>query len=162
MPTPDDGHSTPPKRRRLQLITAAVLALAALAMSMIGYAATASNTVPATNLSASNHDPGVNDLKPSECDAVTYAARLVGLGNVTGTNADQVILGGPAVQTLRGQGGADCVVGGGGNDSVQGGNGNDILLGGPGNDAMVGNAGTDICIGGAGLDTFTSCETQVQ
>jgi Ca2+-binding RTX toxin-like protein len=104
----------------------------------------------------------MDDLKPNECNGITIASSYFTDANQTGTNANNLHLGGPTGRTLRGQGGADCMFGGGGNDTMQGGNGNgDVLYGGDGNDSLNGGGGSgDVCIGGAGADTNAGgCET---
>ncbi len=101
----------------------------------------ATNNVPATKASRATRVIGVNDLKPPQCAALTLTAIRVG----NGTNANELVLGSAAGETIRGDQGDDCVLGGGGNDTVRG------------------DQQTDICLGGPGTDTFhNSCETQYQ
>jgi Ca2+-binding RTX toxin-like protein len=120
------------------------IALCCAALVSLAAAVTASNTVPATNLLTQQADPSLTDMAPAECSSMVLTALLTGNGSLNGTNADELILGGPAGQTLKGKNGDDCILGGGGNDDLQGGN------------------GTDVCLGQGGADTFNGCETQVQ
>ncbi len=66
---------------------------------------------------------------------------------LTGTGADEVLLG------LDGR---NWIDGGGGNDTIHGGhdNGGDILIGGAGDDVIFGGSGNDDLQGGTGDDTF--------
>ena len=70
----------------------------------------------------------------------------VGIEQITGTDARDII---------EGMGGNDILSGGGGSDKLYGGLGNDILVGGDGDDLLVGGAGNDTLTGGSGQDTFT-------
>ncbi len=72
--------------------------------------------------------------------------------NVTGSRADDTLVGDGAANTLRGDNGNDDIFGGSGNDILRGGNGNDILVGDQGSDDLFGEAGTDSLDGGAGND----------
>ena len=103
------------------------------------------NTVSNTKTSVLTITPAVDQFRPTSCTiAVTNA--VLGSGNFTGTNANDLMFGST---------GADV--------SIRGGQGNDCLMGGGGNDTLQGDAGTDTCIGGPGTDTFNaSCETQIQ
>ncbi|MDP3094783.1 MAG: type I secretion C-terminal target domain-containing protein, partial [Methylotenera sp.] len=86
------------------------------------------------------------------------------VGNaITGTDADEILIGGGTNDILRGGGGNDVLIGGDGNDQLfggtgadrlEGGAGNDILDGGSGNDILIGGAGNDILTGGSGADVF--------
>jgi len=108
-------------------------------------AVTASGAVPTSRAGASTSSIGGNDLKPTDCAALTLAGAAVrGSGSFSGTSANELLLGST------------------GGDGIDGGGGNDCLLGGDGVDTLTGNTGTDVCIGGAGLDVFIGCETQIQ
>ena len=74
-------------------------------------------------------------------------AQSGGYWSLTGTGADEVLLG------LDGRNNID---GGGGNDIIHGGHDNsgDILLGGAGDDVIFGGSGKDDLQGGTGNDTF--------
>ena len=60
-----------------------------------------------------------------------------------GTDAADLMIGGPESNTLRGFGGHDVIRGGGGNDVIFGGGGNDAIKGGPGADTLNGGPGAD-------------------
>lgn len=66
------------------------------------------------------------------------------LCTIIGTDANDVLTGGPF---------GDVLCGFGGNDQLNGGDGNDVLVGGDGDDQLVGGAGTDCFVGGPGTDT---------
>ncbi|WP_404479230.1 cadherin domain-containing protein [Novosphingobium sp. BL-52-GroH] len=79
-------------------------------------------------------------------------------------NADDVVDGTAAADTLTGQqnrdilrglAGNDILSGLAGNDQLEGGDGNDTLYGGDGNDTLSGDAGDDQLLGDAGDDTLT-------
>lgn len=93
-----------------------------------------------------------------------------GGGRLTGTGANDVLLGGAGDDVIEGRGGQDVLAGAGGGDVLSGGTGQDrlygsgdvaVMIGGEGNDqligggsidAMFGEDGHDVLIGGAGLD----------
>lgn len=109
------------------------------------FALTAANTVPATRAGIRSQSIGPNDLKPTDCAGITLTALVVGTGDFEGGAANELILGGPGVDKIRGRDGNDCVLGGGGNDELRG------------------DGGTDVCIGGPGTDSLDAdCETRVQ
>ena len=119
------------------LFIAAVLAL----LSAIP-AFTAGIPVPATHLSESSFSIGPEELKPSDCNAITLTT--INNGSAGGAGND-LVLSGSGSGTVRGNGGDDCIMAGGGDDTVRG------------------DAGYYICIGGPGTDTFhPSCEATVQ
>lgn len=118
--------------------------LFALAVTITPMAQTAANTVGATKAEDDTRAITPNDLKPSQCAALTLTAKRSGSGTITGTAAAELITGGSGVDNINGAGGTDCILGGAGNDAINGG------------------AGVDVCIGGAGTDTFSNCETQIQ
>ena len=122
--------------RRLVLVGG----LAALTASVL-VALTGANTVPTSRAGDSSRTVGANDLKPSQCAALSLTGTVTG---TMGTAGNDLLIGGTGAETMLGQGGDDCVLGGGGIDVVDGG------------------AGTDVCLGGPGLDSFLNCETQVQ
>jgi Ca2+-binding RTX toxin-like protein len=107
-------------------------------------AAAATNTVPATRATDHTMPVGINDLKPSACAGWFLANLIIGSGNITGTESNDLILGSSDIDTIDGLGGDDCILGGGGDDLITGGD------------------GTDVCIGGPDTDTFTTCETENQ
>jgi Ca2+-binding RTX toxin-like protein len=125
----------------------ALFGLAILLLSSLGSAVAASNTVPATRVDDLSQVINANALKPTQCAALNLTALFVcpaGGGNCRATAANELILGSPNVDSIKGRGGTDCILGGGGNDDI------------------TGNNGADVCIGGPGTDTFTGCETQIQ
>jgi Ca2+-binding RTX toxin-like protein len=125
-------------RKILALVTIVAVAGA------LGVALTGTNVVPATHAGLSTRATGSNDVKPSSCSGITVTATVSSAGAITGTVANELILGSGGVDTISGLLGNDCIVGGAGNDVIDGG------------------LGTDVCLGGPGTDTFVSCETQVQ
>jgi Ca2+-binding RTX toxin-like protein len=119
------------------------VALAFLGLVVVGL--TAANVVASSKASDRTRGVDVNEVKPTNCNAITLTNRIVGSGTFTGTAAAELMLGSAGVDDIRGAGGNDCLVGGAGNDTLRG------------------QAGTDICIGGPGTDSFAAnCETQIQ
>ncbi|MBI3743656.1 MAG: hypothetical protein HY261_05140 [Chloroflexi bacterium] len=104
--------------------------LVAVVVSGALAATTAGNTVPASRLGQRIATITANDLKPSECGALTLTTRIIAAtaGTTNGSAGNDLILGGPGNQTINGNGGNDCVVGGGGKDTVDGGPGTDICI----------------------------------
>jgi Ca2+-binding RTX toxin-like protein len=119
---------------RVAVIAAAIAILCTLALVL-----TAANIVPSTNVGTSQRGVSVQDIAPPECAGMGLTT-LVTNGN--GTNANDLMLGTAAGETLSGGKGDDCLVGGAGNDTLRGQNDNDV------------------CIGGPGTDTYQQCETQ--
>jgi Ca2+-binding RTX toxin-like protein len=113
-------------------------------VTILGFAVTGTNAVPATHAGISSRATGPNDVKPTNCSGITVTARISGSGLITGTAASELVLGSAAIDTISGLDGNDCILGGDGNDVIDGG------------------LGTDVCLGGPGTGTFVSCETQVQ
>lgn len=74
------------------------------------------------------------------------------VGVITGTNGNDVIVGGGGANTINGKGGNDVICGGGGNDVINAGAGNDQVQGGPGEDTINGGTGADNLKGGPGND----------
>lgn len=107
-------------------------------------ASTAANSVGGTKAVDNTRTAGPNDLKPTECAALTLTAKISGSGTITGTSANELITGSS------------------GTDNINGGFGNDCIIGGAGNDTINGGSGTDVCIGNGGNDSFSNCETQIQ
>ena len=62
---------------------------------------------------------------------------------LTGTNANDIILGTALVDFINGNKGDDLIFAGAGDDFIHGNEGNDVIEGGTGNDKIYGNAGTD-------------------
>lgn len=147
---------------RGNLAALATLGMMALIFASVISATAASNTISPSGADEQRRTTTANDLKPPECSGVTVTNSIQATGNATGTNANELMLGSAAANTLDGSGGGDCILGGGGNDTLRGSGGGDVLLGGPGDDSIQGGPGTDACHGGDGSDTFTGCETRIQ
>ena len=125
----------------MRLFTYSLLALI-LATAVTAIAA--ANTIPSTRITNQSEYIGINDFKPYACGG-TYLTNLVsGSGTLTGTEGNDLILGGSGVDVIDGLGGNDCIVGGAGDDS------------------LTGNDGIDVCLSGSGSDSFTTCETEAQ
>ncbi len=137
------GRATDEAARRGRVRWAPVV-LAVLVLVAAPTAQTAANTVAGSKAKDDSRTAGANDIKPTECAALTLTAKVAGSGTITGTSANELLTGSGNV------------------DTISGGSGNDCLLGGAGNDTLNGGQGTDVCIGGAGTDTFSNCETQIQ
>ncbi len=73
-----------------------------------------------------------------------------------GTEYNDVIFGGTAVEALKGGGGNDTISGNAGYDDIYGEDGNDVLNGGADNDQLYGGSGNDLLNGDAGDDYFTN------
>jgi Ca2+-binding RTX toxin-like protein len=114
-----------------------VLGLAALAIINLVTAFAAINTVQATNVAHQTISVGINELKPSTCAGWFLTNLVTGSGSITGTEGNDLILGGPDIDMIDGLGGDDCILGGGGDDQITGGDGNDICIGGPGTDTLI-------------------------
>jgi len=99
---------------------------------------TATGQVPVTYVAALQQTITANSLKPAQCATLSLTNLVTGSGDFSGTGGADLILGGPAAQTIKGSGGGDCIVGGGGADRLQG------------------QGGGDICIGNAST-TFSNC-----
>jgi len=123
------------------LVAAFLLALGGSVMS----ASTASVNTPPSSAGTYNAPITVNDLKPAACSGIAITHVQTGQGVIIGIgNRNELILGGPEVNTIDGKLGDDCILGGGGDDDI------------------TGAQGTDVCIGGGQAgDTFTQCETVV-
>ncbi len=92
---------------------------------------------------------------PSECDAMVFDNVIVGTpGNDTlkGTNKRDIIIGYGGDDTIESGSADDCVAGNAGNDRIALGAGNDVGDAGTGNDQIAAAAGNDIVYGGEGND----------
>jgi hypothetical protein len=96
-------------------------------------------------------------------DTATAIVSGVSGNTITGTDRDEILIGGATDDVLQGNGGNDVLIGnagmdtltgGDGADRLEGGTGNDTLDGGAGNDLLIGGAGDDLLIGGLGSDIF--------
>ena len=109
------------------------------------------------SLSYDNRDAGVwVDLalgtggEPGERDL------LGGVEEVNGSDSGpDVLLGGPAGETLNGHQGHDVIDGRAGDDRLDGGAGRDTLTGGAGRDSLTGSEGSDLLDGGEGDDSLS-------
>ena len=82
---------------------------------------------------------------------------------ITGTSANDLLVGGDGNDTICGLDGNDTLIGLGGNDTLVGGNGDDYLAGGTGHDQLEGGPGndtidarngySDVAAGGTGSDS---------
>jgi Ca2+-binding RTX toxin-like protein len=125
----------------LRLLTFGLVALIIISSAT---AFAAANIVQTTNVAHQTLNVNINDLKPSICAGWSLENLVTGAGVITGTEGDDLILGGSSMDVIDGLGGDDCILGGGGDDQITGG------------------SGTDICVGGPGTDTFITCESESQ
>ena len=95
----------------------------------------ATNTIPATRITAHGESISTNDLRPSACATIFLTNQVNGSGAITGTEGNDLMLGSAGTDTIDGLGGDDCILGGG---------------------------GMDTCLGGPGVDQFVACESQTQ
>lgn len=130
--------------RRLHPLHLLTVGLVALILFSSVTALAATNTIPATRLDTATSSVDVNDLKPSACAGLFLSNLVTGSGTVTGTEGNDLILGGSGVDAIDGLGGDDCILGGGGDDQ------------------LAGAGGNDICLGGPDTDTFITCEGETQ
>ncbi|WP_181699667.1 cadherin domain-containing protein, partial [Chthonobacter albigriseus] len=80
---------------------------------------------------------------------------LTSIESVIGSAYDDQVTGSGANDTIVGGAGADSLVGAAGDDVLQGGEDNDTLVGGDGADRLEGGASDDLLRGGAGADTLS-------
>lgn len=96
------------------------------------------------------------DYQVSTTDAQTTTATVaisaVDSVSISGTGANEILIGRDAGALLNGQGGDDLIFGGTGNDFLLGDSGNDKLYGGDGSDVLISGSGSDYLNGGAGDD----------
>ena len=81
---------------------------------------------------------------------------LIKQATITGTNKNDVLIGGRNDDLIQGSNGNDILSGMSGNDTLDGGNGADLMQGGGGNDVINGGNGNDWIAGGAGDDTINA------
>ena len=125
----------------LQLFAFGLLALILVSLTS---AFAAGMSVPSSNVGQRSIPVTANDIKPPDCGALYLTTVVSGSGTLTGTSANDLIIGSAGADTIDGLGGNDCILGGGGDDIVAGAEGNDI------------------CVGGVGSDIFTDCEVEIQ
>jgi RTX calcium-binding nonapeptide repeat (4 copies) len=87
-------------------------------------------------------------------DFVGVPSRVRGGVQVDGFGGNDLFVGGPGSETLRGGLGADDLSGQGGNDILMGGEGDDRVLGETGADTLSGGDGNDVIQGSSGADTM--------
>jgi Ca2+-binding RTX toxin-like protein len=120
-----------------------LIGLIVLLVASVASAFAAANTIAPSNIGMQSDQVRANDLKPDVCAALNLTNVVTGSGTISGTPANDLILGTSGVDIIAGLGGNDCILGGGGADSIDG------------------NGSTDVCIGGGGDDTFQNCETTI-
>lgn len=109
------------------------------------FALAANVSVPTMRLTDQSKAITADALKPSACSGLTLTRVVVCTGgNCDGSNANELMIGTPGSERIRGRGGTDCIIGGGGDDQ------------------LVGNGKSDVCIGGPGIDSFLTCENTYQ
>jgi len=105
----------------------------------------------------------VYDLAAQEVRSGSTTQSALNFENVTGTAANEALIGNFADNTLLGGGGDDTIRGNNGIDVIEGGDGNDVLFGGSTfDDTLLGGAGNDtleavgggLIDGGSGDDLF--------
>lgn len=74
--------------------------------------------------------------------------------SISGTSANDIVVGGIEDDELLGRAGDDVLRGKAGDDELRGGSGNDQLFGGSGSDNLFGGVGDDVLDGGTGGDTL--------
>jgi Ca2+-binding RTX toxin-like protein len=116
----------------------------ALILVSIVSAFAAGLSIPSSNVGQQSIPVTAEDIKPPACEALYLTNIVSGSGALTGTTANDLIIGSAGADTIDGLGGDDCI------------------LGGDGDDLITGSDGTDVCLGGSGTDVFTTCETENQ
>lgn len=141
--------------RKLRLI--AFLVLVTLILLSTVSALAAANIVPSTRMTEQIFAVTANLIKPQQCASLNLTNIVIA---ADGSNANDLILGGPGNETLKGKKGDDCILGAGGNDTLKGDKGNDILIGGLGDDHMDGGKGKDFdtCWDDTGTNTYKNCD----
>jgi signal peptidase I len=146
------GVRGPTSRTRRKLITRALGALFALAVTatlVTGF--TATNTVSLTHAASTDETLAISQAVPAQCAGLTLTNLVIASSTsttVTGTNANDLILGrsGTGSRSLSGGGGTDCIVGGGGSGTTNNFNA---------------NKGADICLGAPNAtNNYSNCETK--
>ena len=77
------------------------------------------------------------------------------MATISGTDADETLVGSNKADVIDGGAGDDIINSGNGDDVVAGGEGDDQLHGGAGDDELDGGTGADQLVGGAGDDILT-------
>jgi Ca2+-binding RTX toxin-like protein len=127
-------------------LTIKLFALGSLALivSSIISAFAAGISIPASNIEKQSITVTAEDIKPAACAGLSLTDTISGSGTLTGTPANELIIGSALADTIDGAGGNDCILGGSGDDTI------------------TGNDGIDVCLGGPGTDGFVTCETEAQ
>lgn len=118
--------------------------LLALILVSITSAFAAGLRIPSSNVGQQSIPVTAEDIKPAACAGLYLTNIISGSGTLTGTIANDLIIGSAGVDTIDGLGGDDCILVGNGDDLITGGD------------------GADICVGGPGKDIFTTCESETQ
>ena len=129
---------------KLPILRFAVLGLLVLLIMSVVSAFAAGISVPASNAGQQSVPVTAEDIKPAACGGIYLSNIVRGSGTLTGTVAN------------------DLIVGSAGSDNIDGAGGDDCILGSTGDDTLTGGDGNDVCIGSAGNDTFTDCEVETQ
>ena len=91
-------------------------------------------------------------LAPAECAELEPFDQVIigtpGNDRLKGGSGNDLIIGLGGKDRIDGKGGDDCIVGGDGNDRLSGDDGNDVISGGAGNDRIDGDKGDDTIFGG--------------
>ncbi len=104
---------------------------------------------PTPSFTSGGFDYSVSDGSGFTDDAHVSVTGVSG-STITGTDADEVLVGNDSGSTLLGMGGDDSLVGGDAADLLDGGDGDDLLIGGD---------GADVLIGGEGQNTYDLTDT---
>jgi Ca2+-binding RTX toxin-like protein len=115
------------------------------------------------NFTAQNIQASTQNIQASSVDDSPIICPLTPPFNCDGTNGDDIIIGSPVGDTIRGfegndkiqgNGNPDVVFGGPGNDIISGGEGTDTLFGEDGNDVLLSDSGTNVVFGGGGASLY--------
>ncbi len=129
--------------RRIVLVGAFIVALSASTLTTHA----ALTVVPQTSIGRFVGSVVVNDFRPPERAGLTLTNLVTGSGDLTGTNQNDLILGGTAGQTVSAKNGDDCILTGSGGDLVKAGGGADVIVGESGADDLRGEGGNDTIYG---------------
>jgi hypothetical protein len=121
-----------------------LIGLTAMMLISIVSAFAAGISVPDSNVGHQSVSVSAEDIKPPACASLYLTNVVSGSGTLTGTQANDLMIGSAGADIMDGQGGDDCI------------------LGGQGDDQITGSDGNDICIGSSGTDTFATCEGESQ
>lgn len=94
----------------------------------------------------------INGAQPT--DLATLSRNALSGQTLTGTDADDVVIGGKYDDQIFGGAGDDLLLGGAGHDVIQAGSGDDTVHGNSGADKISGNAGKDRLFGDSGDDVI--------